>query len=264
MSKSLDLPEFRTGTHKDRLLAPVSGYYRGKSTIAGATVPVQAVLPFCASSRDGKFFLVKNSKAGCTSLAHALFTYDTGRRFDGNIHREGNHLRQGYGHWQENLALLDDASPYVFSAVRHPVDRLVSAFRDFVIEGRNPSVRHHHSGFEAAGLFRPDDPSRRFDRFLEFVERELAEKGWKADRHWRLQTRNLWMERINFDILMRIGELATGIARLCRETGIAPERMPVRHSNRSAVSDGYVPTDAQRRRIEAMYSADFEVFECAV
>ena len=255
------LPEFRTGGLKTRLLSLISRYYRGKASISKAGIPTQAVLPFSTVSRDKRIALIKNSKAGCTSLTHAIYTYDTGTSFKGNIHREGHHLRQGYSYWQSNLATIKSGESLVVSAIRNPYDRLVSAYFDFVVEQRNPMRKFHVQSFQAAGLANITDLADGFDIFLDYVENAILTDPWLSDRHWRPQCLNLWVDEISYDLVMRTDSLSAGANSLRQLLDIAESRFPMPHSNKTKRESPLVLNGKQKLRIEHLYASDFELFE---
>lgn len=253
--------EFTVGRVKDAILSPFSRYYRGKYTISKAGPETQAVFPFVTVSRDAQIALIKNSKSGCTSLAKAIYTYDTGKNFSGNIHRSGAHLAQGYSHWKSNFDHVMSNDALNISAVRNPADRIVSAFFDFIVEERNPIRLQYRQVFDDFDLLEETDNSQRFNRFLDFVETSLSIDPWRTDRHWRLQTHNLWVEKISYDILLRTDALDTGFARLRSALNISNERLPLFHVNKRDKNHGFALSAGQKNRIDTIYTKDFDLFE---
>lgn len=225
-----------------------------------ASPAVQAVAPFIVLSRDGRLAFVKNSKCACTSITKAIHHYDTGAQFDGNIHREGKHLRQGYRSWNDIRDALQSNQPYVFSFVRDPEARAVSAYVDFVVKATNPSRRFHQATFLEFGLTRDVDLSQGFDRFLDMIASQLSEDPIRTDRHWRLQKDNLGLGWISYDFIGRVEHLAQDFQQVRNALGVPTERFELSVSNRTGSSELFNITKDQRRRVQDIYAADYTTF----
>ena len=253
------LREFRLGFAKDHLLAPFSKRDAGKLALSRESRQMQAVMPFLVVSRDDHLAYVKNSKCGCTSITQALHYYDAGRFYKGNVHREGGHLRQGYSCWQENWKSVESGRPFLFSFVRNPVARVVSAYMDFVIMNRNPEAVQHTTAFARRGLDRIDDKVAGLDRFLDLIAEEFAVDPILSDRHWRPQFLNLGDSLFDLQLIGKMERFTEDIGRLCEASGVPPERFPVTTANRSG-SEALTPTVEQRRRIRDLYTMDYEAY----
>jgi hypothetical protein len=249
-------PELQIGGAKNRLLAPLNARYRGKATLARETAALQAVMPFVVVTADQRLAYVKNSKCGCTSIAHAMYTYDTGARFDGNIHRDGPHLQQGWAHWQRNLQVMKGQDRVLFTTVREPIARFVSAYFDFVVQRKNPEARHYETAFGAAGLY--DAPTEDgLDGFIDLVAEVFENDPILADRHWRPQVLNIAIDRFDYDVIGRLESLAQDMDTVRDLLGVNATQLPMRVDNRTS-SAQYAPTAAQRQKITALYADDFE------
>lgn len=114
---------------KHRLLAPVSRRHRRKLAIVSAPIPIQLIARDIIMTDDQRLLYVKNAKAGCSSVAHLLFEYSKGYRYDGSIHKHGIGQLNGFSDWAlaENMLQSDDV--YRFTTVRDPVARAISCFR---------------------------------------------------------------------------------------------------------------------------------------
>lgn len=253
------LREYRLGSTKDRLLAPFSKRYAGKLALSRELRQMQAVMPFLLLSRDDRLAFVKNSKCGCTSIAQAFHFYDTGHFYKGNIHREGRHLRQGYSHWQENWKSVEAERPFLFSFVRNPVSRLVSAYMDFVVLKRNPEAAQHTETFAQRGLYQVDDKVDGLDRFLDLIADEFAVDPMLSDRHWRPQFLNLGGGLLDFQLIGKMERFTEDLRRLHVASGVSLERFPVTIANRSG-SEAIVATPEQRRKIRDLYEKDYEAY----
>lgn len=244
------------------VLAPFSKHYSRKVLVAQASTADRTVLDHMVTVEFPKVVFTKNSKAACTSVSHALYFLSSSREYDGNIHHESQILSQGRYHWDTILARRDMSDYKTFTFVRHPIDRLESAFRNFVIEGRNNEVVHHAAGFEKFGCSKDKSESDNFDAFLDYVEASFEISRIRTDRHWRLQVDNIGLGRFSYDFIGRVENLQDDMRKLFTMAGVddqAIEQAIYIRKNASRTS-GRIANKAQCARIRKLYAADFEAF----
>lgn len=162
-----------------------------------------------------------------------------------------------HGSWHTNDLAEGDfdrtAGMWRFAILRDPVARLLSCWKNKVWQQRALSEAEAGPALAAAGL--PPDPS-----FAAFVEALEGYRGASAHvaHHCDPHTRFLGREPARFDALYRMEELPRLCAALAARTGQALSLPPVRNRT-SHLPDP--PLDAAlRRRIEAFYAEDLEVF----
>lgn len=158
---------------------------------------------------------VKNQKAACTSIEYSLWKdYDrkTGRRtFRGRTHDRRTPILGGPGPLialqQERLCELQ-----VFTAVRNPFSRILSAYLHHVFDGdlrsrvtrrlglwRSALIRRQF--FEGAGL----NPSESLS-FDDFVECLIATPAGRLTGHFRPQVMNVYWNSLRYDFVGRLEE----------------------------------------------------------
>ncbi|OWY15585.1 hypothetical protein B6V72_03135 [Thioclava sp. F34-6] len=243
-------------------LAPLSAHYRQKTRLARTPLSDRIVLDHLASSEYPKVVFSKNSKAACTSIAHAIYKLATGAQYNGVIHQEAAVLSQGRKHWETNIARLASPSYQTFTFVRHPVDRVESAFRDFVTEGRNPNHAYHKEQFRKFGCREDRSESENFSAFLEYVEASLEVSRLRTDRHWRLQVDNIGWGRFQYDHIGRVERLAEDLMAVLIMAGVdkdAAERVVTIRKNASQMAERIANPD-QISKIQALYAEDFDAF----
>jgi len=133
------------------LLAPFSKRYSAQLALKNEATVIQMLVRDVIQTRDNRLVYIKNAKAGCSTVAEILYYYDHGKPYRGeNIHRETKTLQQGIQYADRAVAAIKDPTKFKFSVVRHPQGRVVSAFKNFVLQSNNrsaPRVLHRLKNF---------------------------------------------------------------------------------------------------------------------
>lgn len=218
---------------------------------------LQYVLLHTAWVDDLPIILVKNSKAGCTSAAQALYHRATGGYLEGNIHVDQAVLRQGYDWWEKSLERLrEDSGFWRLTTVRHPVDRAISAYKDFASR-KNPSWVRHKASFYEYGLIEEPIGEPGFRKFLKFIYDFNEFDEVSVDRHFRKQVLNIGYGYVRYDLIGRIEEFATW-GKHYFGTGGYDGVTPKFNRTQSAQFNVNAKTKAL---LKNNYLEDFEVFE---
>ena len=180
-----------TVTIKTRLFAPFVERYRARVGISKITEPMRSILFVTMQSDDGKLVFVKNSKAGCTTVANVIYHYSKGKFLSGIIHRERKNFRQGIEHFRENLIALNNPNCMKFTFVRHPESRVLSAFKDFFVERKNPAAAIHIAEMKHFGFDIDNQVVKNFEIFLDYLGANFEIDLQLTDQHFRLQTLNI-------------------------------------------------------------------------
>lgn len=254
--------ETKLGSKKDAILATVLERYKCKMRISKLPLEYQVLLPYTVSTDDKKLLYVKNSKVACTSISHFMYQYSNGYPFEGNIHRDGIKLRHGIHHWQENLALLQSSSAAIFSIVRHPESRCVSAFQNFFVDRSNSVAKRHFKAISAFGYHQDRSPEENFDVFLNYIQasHELAPNY--VDRHWRSQHINLGIGVVKYSHIGKMENLNAEMKTILDLAKIDThrfEKMQTSEQNKSSTSKITV-TAKQSARIKSIFEKDYKLF----
>ena len=255
-------PEYVACKPKDGFLRFFSARHAARYDYAHLSPLARAVLAHTLSTPDGKLVFIKNSKAGCTTIAHLIYLHETGKVAPGIIHHESETLVQGRENWQRNLRALTSGKAVSFSFVRQPLARAVSGFTDFFVERRNPEAPPHVAAIESFGFSLRDDLGYRFDVFLDYVARSLALSPVETDRHWRPQVLNLGRPDFRLRFVGKLENLRADLAKVSEMAGMdlpMPEGLAREKRNRSG-DPGFRPNPEQVRRVEDIYAADYEAF----
>jgi hypothetical protein len=211
---------------------------------------------------DRKFVFVKNSKAGCTTIAQLMYHYCHGKFFKGSVHRTRDGLRQGITYWMDYETASLSRSAFTFTFVRHPETRLLSAFKNFFVDWKNRSARIHFHSLRRRGFDEAGELARNFDVFLDYVDESLSKDALRTDRHWRLQVLNTGYGLIDYQFIGKVENFDRDIQEVFSLAGVpAPptkDCLAIRF-NRSAHHD-FTISKTQRRRIERLFAEDYEAF----
>jgi hypothetical protein len=245
------------------VLASASKHYSKKLIRTRVPLADRVVLDHMASTEFPKVVLTKNSKAACTSIAHAMYFISTGRQYDGKIHRESDVLAQGRDHWDTLLARRARPDYKTFTFVRHPIDRLESAFKDFVIERRNPLQTLHAAGLKDFGCSETKGESSNLDAFLDYIEASFDASKIRTDRHWRPQVDNIGLGRFSYDFIGKVENLKDDMHTLFTMAGVDQEAINdvISIRENSSRARTRIANKRQQARIEMLYAADFDAFE---
>ncbi|MBV1903572.1 MAG: sulfotransferase family protein [Marinosulfonomonas sp.] len=244
------------------LLSPFSAENREAFKLSKLSARDLAVAPRLVSLQGSSVVLVKNSKAGCTTLAQIMYFSKTGRFLEQQIHKDTQVLIQGRMNALANLDRVRNGNGFIITSVRHPETRTYSAFRNLILDGTNRSGHKHAKAIRKFG-FDPTKPEEfNFDVFLDYVDRSLQLDRYKTDRHWREQCINTAIDRIDYDLISRLESLSDDLPRILDILRIPKtdwNKIKDARFNRSPRSDN-IGTPRQRLRIQRLYKADYEAF----
>jgi hypothetical protein len=253
--------EHKQNLRKARYLAPFLKKYRERAAYSKVPETLRIAYDDGLLTDDGKLFYVKNSKAGCTSIAQLLYSYSKGDFYEENIHDASRNIRQYRHYWRDfEKALRESALAFTF--VRHPESRLVSAFRNFFVDRKNRSHTLHLAGLQSRGFDDGNNHSRNFGIFLDYVEESIEIDPLYTDRHWRPQHINIASNDINYAVIGKLEnfhrDLQEVFSRIGQSEFLTEERMSARFNKSQSYSSNL--TVAERSRIEAIYARDYELF----
>ena len=249
-----------------RTLVDAVTSFEARELLSFSRLPVELQYLYLHSISVPEYGLVfaKNSKAGCTSVAHALRQALCETKVQGRIHEDHAVLTQGYEGWRAAQRAYGSAETFSFTTVREPLGRLVSAFVDVFVEGRNPvSGRHRAAIARVAGDGRASLTAR-FSRFVAFVEADIARLGPETDRHWRPQVRNIAVDHVRYSRIGRIEELADWLPAVLDATGLRGGAAASRRRKYNAsTTPAFTVAPDDCRRLECIFARDYELYEGA-
>lgn len=158
--------------------------------------------------------------------------------------------------WHRVYGLLH-GDAYVFSFVRHPISRCLSAYYDKIVRVNENPIR----GEIQASLGRNVDPDDAvtFDDFLTALE---AEAPAAQNNHWRPQHINVFHGTAKHALIGKVENFNADFARLCEESGMP--RAGIGHEHKQAPNTLHEEILGGRsdrlRRIVKLYEADLEIF----
>ena len=149
-----------------------------------------------------------------------IHQYSKGYEFSGNIHKDSKTLRQGLLYWNENLRFIQTKEPYLFTFVRHPEKRVISAFLNFFIDRTNPTGKRHYNSINAFGFIEGGNINQNFDIFLRYIQESVDKDIYHTDRHWRPQYINLGMPTLQYDHIGKLENFGNELEYIFSEAGI--------------------------------------------
>lgn len=196
---------------------------------------------------------IRNGKAGCSTIQQALWKAVSPETYGGNPHDLARSpSRAGFATFRAHLDQVEQAT--VFSAVRNPYVRFVSAYVDKVLRketrGRTWAGMASQYGF----------PHRSFPTPEALLERLAADDPDAIDVHFRTQHRSLLHPEIRPQFVGHLEDM-DAIAAFLQERGIGGIGKHVPHA--TGASDrlfGILNSDRLIASVYDLYRKDFELY----
>ncbi|MGV8986687.1 MAG: sulfotransferase family protein [Cypionkella sp.] len=204
-------------------------------------------------NQDFNFVYLNNPKVACSSIKTALWSQIQNVL---PLSIKNEHMIEG-SPFEDNPAKLAWAeNAYVFSVVRNPFTRIVSAYLDKIkkreIYQWEPFARRH-------GL--PVNETISFDLFIELM---ATDKPEQCDPHWCPQVLGLLHPEMAPNFVGQLERMDQDFAEILKR--VFPERsIPVirRSVHATGASEGFVPyfaDAATEARVRAYYAQDFAIY----
>lgn len=256
--------ESDANTLRVRALALVSPRHRNILSMRDIDERIRIAMGHTVMTADRKLLLVRNSKVGSSSVIQLVYRYALGEKGPEMVDRICPEVIHGFRDWQPCYEAIVSHEPVIFAQVRHPVDRLMSAFRNFFVANSHDWRWRHMLHMKRLGYSVQNPIEKNLDIFLDYVDLSFATSERYTDRHWRKQIHNIGYGAIDFDVIGKTENLTASIKEVLERANIPDngltDVLEERHNNTDAVRDRYQPTAQQRRRIEDLYADDFEAF----
>jgi len=195
---------------------------------------------------------IHNPKAASTSIRSVL-TVKTAKLGVGSPYR---HIHQPidtrYVQRQIPNAFDKAKIPWLFGVVRHPMDRLVSAWAYF----RAPRGRAVPENYVLEAMLQGGD----LDDFIRCVD---FEKISKHIPHFRTQCQYLIPQKkasIKADQILRFEDLDKDFATLCQNLGIKGRSLPKKRTSKHFDWNSYELSKGSLDKVMGFYGVDFEKF----
>jgi len=208
-------------------------------------------------SRTFKYVYVANPKAACSTLKLILSKAENN---DPEFTPQSLHNRKHLPLLTPNKltrmeqGALFDGSYYLFSFVRHPFKRALSAYTDKILGNK----KQKREILEAMG--KADEKLNYPVSFEEFVVVIADQDPATLNPHWRPQTLNLATDLINYDFIGKLENFAADLAIVRARLKLPDFGIP--HKNRKSHKATAVQavSPATRQQLEKLYAADLQAF----
>jgi hypothetical protein len=250
---------------RSAVLSPFSRSYRDRHAINNLEPEIAIAYAHGVTTPDGLIFYLKNAKCGCTTISQILHTYLFGKPYPGNVHAS-DAPPVGLRHFRLHQAALDNPDALKFSFVRHPINRLRSAFCNFFVDDqRNTQAVRHWDTMLALGFKPSGDINYNFDVFLDYVALSLEKSQLLCDEHWRPQFISLGSGKIAYDAIGRFENFSADLKEIFSNAGLPlllalAERKMTFNQSSNGTRDDLVVSRAQAAKIHALYAMDFEAY----
>lgn len=205
------------------------------------------------ANREFNFVYLNNPKVACSSIKTLLWSQIQNVP---PLSIKYEHVIEGSPFEDDPAKLAWAEKAYVFSVVRNPFTRVVSAYLDKIrkreVHQWDPFARRH-------GL--PLDQTISFDLFIELM---ATDKPALSDPHWCPQVLGLLHEDLTPNYVGQIERMDQDFPVILRkvfpERGLAAYRRSV---HATGASEGFAPYFADQGtldRVRAYYAEDFEVY----
>lgn len=225
------------------------------------------VLPMIYFGPKKPLAYVLNAKAACTLALHFLFYANHSYRY---FDVEGIH----FSHKALNLLMGPEMnprvlnafyhfSPHLFSFVRNPLRRLVSAFRQKIFTNGDPhylSMRDHLTAIDGIDLSPEANPAQSCLAFAKWI---AAQKDQMLiDRHFRPQYLNLQIDsRLTVDTILRLEDRDEVCAFLAQWIGAEKAQWFVSlNFNAEKYSVSEFVSDELEQVVREIYAEDYKLF----
>ena len=196
---------------------------------------------------------IQNEKAGCSTIKLLLHRAQTGdwTEVSGSIHSQHDLPFPRDVGWPSVLDMLMTGSAFRFTFVRHPIDRLISAYSDKIARIR--PMRVHIQ--QLLGM--PEDPDTLvpFDMFMAAL---VVQEPLQMDPHWRPQHLNIMHGVIEHDFIGRLENFDHDMSVVKQRAGL-PD-VPIEVRNQQPRVDVFADRRYLKRVAEKIYAKDFELF----
>lgn len=212
-------------------------------------------------SLERGYLYVENPKVGCTMIKHVL------QRLAGlpiPPNEQAIHYRNPPESFVDSaldhLDCLDhliDEGLFIFTFVRNPKSRLISAYKDKILRSRGPFWEKYRNDIRELCALTDDSPIT-FGHFLVYVEATL---DTQRDSHWRSQISLLRPDVIPYTFVGKFENFKSDFGEVLRAIDVVPGEIELQSMN-STENMGVESSEFNGfdDRIKKLYKQDFEFF----
>lgn len=224
--------------------------------ISVQTLPTARILHNCIrENREHGFIYLNNPKVGCSSVKSALWQAVTGEKPGRGA---GVHALEGSPFNAKPVDAEFAEGAYIFTFVRNPYQRVVSAYLNKVIARRNPAWKTFAQRHDVGGTGLVS-----FDAFIEALAAVPPELH---DPHWRPQHLNTLHPFVKPNLIADLEALDSLMPNILTRLFPGHQFPPTARRKRNMVSRARAVWRDQfadagtRKRVLDIFGADFEAF----
>jgi len=208
-----------------------------------------------------KCVYLANQKAACSTLKLAMSRWELRQPeyTPTKIHKDKALLDPIQFGWDRTVQWLSSKDVFIFTFVRDPRTRILSAYFDKIAPRGSRSNQPFRTEVQKLlGLDIEQSTSISFDQFLDAIEREDDPR--MLNPHWRPQHLNTLHKLVRTDFVGAIEKFDEDLDELKRLANLPDIPIEVRNQRQKIAEDLLSGRADRRRRIESIYAGDFEAF----
>lgn len=209
---------------------------------------------------SAKIVYITNQKAACSTIKlflQRIELNDPAHTTD-KIHQDRTLPRPREFGW-DNVCEWLSGGAFVFTFVRHPIERALSAYRDKFIGPGERRERYRMELQRRLGLKEDPHWPPTLDQFLDGLE---ISDPVEMDPHWRPQYINTLRPVLSYDFIGKVENFDADLELLKKQ--VYADDIPIVVCNSSAQrnqrGDSISVVNYQKQRLENIYAKDFEYF----
>jgi hypothetical protein len=212
------------------------------------------------ASEQYRYVYISNPKAACSTIKLFLSRCEEKdpKYFPKDLHRRKS-LPFDFPQKIDDLKLnrLFNSDFFIFTFVRHPLKRVVSAYGDKIVSTEN---RRRKKKEILKILGKDPDNIETPVSFDEFVSAIISQKPNRLNPHWRPQFYNLFPNIVKYDYIGTVENINEGINIIKLKLGLPDYPLNKQNEKSRFVNYHEVLTPRNRLKLAKLYAKDFKTF----
>jgi dermatan 4-sulfotransferase 1 len=220
-------------------------------------VPKKWIVNRCAISKEKKYCFIRIPKCANSTVTRTLAHYDSNINYDINMDLDGYYAKKLFDDFfsLDKLSLDNFVNEYyIFTFVRHPFSRILSAYLDKIYPEKDSFIEHRKRVIKYS-----KNGKLSFSSFVDYLENE----GLYSNPHWCPQTDLMITKPSDMSFVGKVESLDTDMSKVLEVLfGVDNSRkIMTRSTSRvraSSLINNYYD-ESLKGRIMSLYKLDFDL-----